>query len=77
MIAANQANSLKSTGPVTERGQLVSRRNALKQGGEGPGVRGCQKLGATPPRFFGRTKNCHLSTEAGTATSKKPTIISS
>jgi len=37
--AASFANSLKSTGPATERGQLVSRRNALKHWGRAEAIR--------------------------------------
>jgi hypothetical protein len=38
-LEANRANSLKSTGPVTARRQLVSRRNALKHWGRAQTIR--------------------------------------
>src|SRR5215469_11542242 len=38
-LKANRANSLKSTGPVTEQGLAVSRRNALKHWGRAETIR--------------------------------------
>ena len=38
-LAANRANSLKSTGPVTEQGVAISRRNALKHWGRAETLR--------------------------------------
>ncbi len=37
-IAANQANALKSTGPRTDEGKAIARRNSLKHGLTGGGV---------------------------------------
>src|SRR4051794_28215517 len=37
-LRANQLNSLKSTGPRTERGRMASRRNAIKHGLTGAGT---------------------------------------
>jgi hypothetical protein len=39
MVVANRANSLKSTGPVTEQGKAISRRNAVKHWGRAETIR--------------------------------------
>ena len=41
MVAANRANSLKSTGPVTEPGKMQARLNALKHGAEATAAGPC------------------------------------
>src|SRR5215469_2547228 len=55
-LAANRTNSLKSTGPVTERGQLVSRRNALKHWGRAETIRPLLVALEEEPREFDRVR---------------------
>ena len=57
MAAANQANSLKSTGPVTEQGLAVSRRNALKHWGRAETIRPMLLALEEDPEEFDRVRD--------------------
>lgn len=57
MVTANQANSLKSTGPVTERGIVVSRRNALKHWGRAETIRPMLAALEEDPEEFERVRD--------------------
>jgi hypothetical protein len=37
-LAANRANSTRSSGPTSERGKSISRRNSIKHGLTGEGI---------------------------------------
>jgi hypothetical protein len=57
MAEANRANSFKSTGPVTERGLLVSRRNALKHWGRAETIRPLLLALNEEPEEFDRVRD--------------------
>jgi hypothetical protein len=56
-LEANRANSLQSTGPVTERGLLVSRRNALKHWGRAETIRPLLLALDEEPEEFDRVRD--------------------
>src|SRR5215469_9946764 len=56
-LKANQANSLKSTGPVTEQGLAVSRRNALKHWGRAETIRPMLLALEEDPEEFDRVRD--------------------
>jgi len=53
-LAANRANALKSTGPKTPEGKVISRRNGLKHGLTGEGVALPDEDAAEVERRFAR-----------------------
>src|SRR5215472_6339833 len=57
MEAANRANSLKSTGPVTEQGLAISRRNALKHWGRAETIRPLLRALEEEPEEFDRIRD--------------------
>ena len=56
-LEANRANSLKSTGPNTERGQQASRRNALKHWQRADIIRPSLAALDEDPEEFARTRD--------------------
>ncbi len=56
-LEANRANSLKSTGPVSERGLAVSRGNALKHWGRAETIRPSLAALDEDPEEFERTRD--------------------
>jgi hypothetical protein len=57
MAAANRANAQKSTGPLSEQGQLISRRNALKHWGRAQTIRPLLAALEEEPEEFDRVRD--------------------